>query len=154
FGLHLTITRPGGAILGEFDFKAAPFSDIWRRALTGGGDEGASVFYQSVLHVSSWGDLASSPLLQALKGKTEDDLLSIKLNLDGYSMARGTSKFGYGRINGTIGPSRRSEPHHWVDGRQIGDQAYPFGSAYPGFTPDSGVNYFSARYDEARKKIL
>lgn len=153
FGLQLALSNDDtGEIACLGDVLAAPFADIWHRGRSGSGDEAANVFYQSKLNVSSWGDLSQSPFLQALKAAA-GNLLSIKFNLDGYSMKKTSPGFTMGRIVGTIGPATVDEPVHWVDGRHLGSEVFDPGSASPGFSTTSGVNYCVAVYDQLRKKV-
>lgn len=118
FGLEIRIADPAtGAVLMTGQFTPAPFMDVWPRAGSGGGDTGLSVFYQSTLTDVVWGDLSASPALQALQAASEPGMLSVRFMLDGYHM--GSTKRGYGRIVGTIGPALAGEPAHFVAGRQL-----------------------------------
>ena len=70
---------------------------------------------------------------------TSEPRLSIKFNLDGYSMdATDPARFAFGRIVGALGPARTGEPAHFVSGRHFGKDAAPVGSAFPGFVPPRG----------------
>jgi hypothetical protein len=154
FGLDIALVDDAERTALQASFEAAPFTDIWRKGPPPGGDEAASVAYQSILHVRSWGDLTSSKFLQQLRQAATDNILSIKFNLDGYSMnAADAAKFAKGRIVGTIGPAKASEPRHWVKGRHFGNEVHPAGSASPGFITNSGVNYFVAVHDQTRGQI-
>jgi hypothetical protein len=116
FGLEVRITDPAsGAVLMTGQLTPVPFMDIWGRG--GGGDTGASVFYQSTLVDVTWGDLSASPALQALQKATIPGQLSMRFMLDSYNMAG--AKRGYGRIVGTIGPALTGEPAHFVAGRHL-----------------------------------
>jgi hypothetical protein len=116
FGLEVRITDPArGAVLMTGQLTPVPFMDIWGRG--GGGDTGASVFYQSTLTAVVWGDLSASPALQALRKATLQGQLSMRFMLDSYNMSG--AKRGYGRIVGTIGPALAGEPVHFVAGRHL-----------------------------------
>jgi hypothetical protein len=153
YGLDVALVDSVGRIALEGAFEPAPFTDIWRKGPPPGGDAAASVAYQSVLIVRSWGDLATSKFLQQLKQAATDGILSIKFNLDGYSMNRTAPDFTTGRIAGTLGPGRAQDPKHWTKGRHFGNEVHPIGSAFPGFVTGTGVNYFVAALDPARKKV-
>jgi len=125
FGLEISIAKPGAPPLLTADFTPVPFADLWLRA--GQQSDGAmGVFYQSQLDSLRWGEVSSSRFLQELKAAATDGVLSIKFNLDGYSMAPGPN-FTKGRITGTIGPASRAEPKHFVLGRHL-EQKPPNGA--------------------------
>jgi hypothetical protein len=151
FGLDVVIGAPGAPPLLTAAFAAAPFTDIWRRGTTGGGDERAGAMYQSVLEAPVWGDVSGSRFLQELKAAATGGVLSIKFNLDGYSMARGTPGFTKGRLVGTVGPAAPSEPRHFVRGRHFSNVEL---LSVPGFPrPRQGVNYCAGLLDEAGRKV-
>jgi hypothetical protein len=156
FGLDIALIDDAGRIALEGVFEPAPFTDIWRKGPPPGGDEAACAAYQSVLNVRSWGDVTSSRFLQQLKNAAGDNILSVKFNLDGYSMnAADAAKFAQGRIVGTLGPGKATEPRHWIVGRHFGNEVHPTGPRAPSprFVTDSGVNYFVGMHDETRRKI-
>ena len=117
FGLSIVIRNSAGVLL-QGTFDPAPFTDIWLRGTTGGGDERAAATYQSVLESLTWGDITASPVLTQLRAQAADGMLSIKFNLDGYSMSPGEG-FTRGRIVGTIGPASNREPRHVILGRHF-----------------------------------
>jgi hypothetical protein len=154
FGLDIALIDDTGRIALEGVFEPAPFTDIWRKGPPPGGDEAASATYQSIMKIQSWGDVTSSKFLQQLKQAAGDNILSIKFNLDGYSMnAADVAKFARGRIVGTVGAAKAVEPKHWIVGRHFGNEVHDVGSAFPGFITNSGVNYFVGIRDEKRRKI-
>ncbi|HEY1426656.1 MAG TPA: Ig-like domain-containing protein [Caulobacteraceae bacterium] len=123
-------------------FEVAPFSEMWTRPVSGGGGDSVySGVYQSVLSGVAWGDLASSPFLQALQAATAAGLLSIRFVVDGYQDDSSASDFTFGRITGTIGIAVASEPKRFVVGRQCAGLAQT-------------VNFFAAKLDEARGKLV
>jgi hypothetical protein len=158
FGLTLALVDAAGIILVEGAMQPAAFTDIWRRGSTGSGDEAACAAYQSTLESVRWGDVSSSPFLGQLRDAAEDGLLSIKFNVDGYSMRRTAPggvpnpRFARGRIVGTVGIAAAGEPRHTVVGRQFGSEVHPLG-ADPGFRPTDGVNYFPGLVDAAARKV-
>jgi hypothetical protein len=154
FGATLTLVDSQGHIAFEGSLEPAPFTDMWRRSETGPGDEAASVAYQSVISVRSWGDLSASAFLQQLRDVAGEDLLSIKFNLDGYRMRRNPpERFARGRVVGTVGAAAPHEPRHFVAGRHFGTEVGPLGNAGTDFRPDSGINYFAGVFDAERGKV-
>jgi hypothetical protein len=151
FGLEVVVGPPGGTPLLTGTFAPAPFTEIWFRGTTGGGDERAAAMYQSVLESLVWGDVSGSRFLQELKAAA-GGALSIKFNLDGYSMARDTPGFTKGRLVGTIGPADAAEPRHFVRGRQFSnvDNLNPDGLFV---VPRNGVNFCAGRLDEAGRRV-
>ncbi len=137
FGLRLQLFDAADHVLLEGRFEPAPFTDLWAKG-GDGGDQALSVAWQSVLHVDQWGDLTSSPVLQALRAAAAGNLLSIKFNLDGYSMAPANPGFTTGRVVGSIGVADAAAPRHHVVGRHLAGPA---------------VNNLVAVVDETRGKI-
>jgi hypothetical protein len=123
--------RDGHTLL-RGQFEPAPFDDIWARIQGSGpgGDANAGAMWQSVLRDLEWGDISRSPFLQELRVATKDGLLSIKFNVDRYSMAWKGDVFCSGRIVGTIGPASADEPAHLVIGRQFLAQI-PVSNVFP-----------------------
>src|SRR5205823_5239289 len=75
--------------------------------------------YQSVLRGVRWGRCAESPCLAALKARSADGLLSVRLNVFGYDRTPGAPDYGTGVLVGTIGPADADGPRHFVRGRQL-----------------------------------
>jgi hypothetical protein len=122
WGMIVRLTADGQTDLFKGPFAVTPFSDIWWARAQGSGAQGdvaASAFYQSIIGPVQWGDVSGSRFLQELKRAAPDGLLSIKFNVDGYSMGAGTTEFTMGRIVGTIGPASPQEPRHFVLGRHL-----------------------------------
>ena len=141
WGLEVTIVAAGSATaLFRGKFTPAPFTDIWTRGTTGGGDERAAAMYQSVLQTLTWGNVSASRFLTELKAATTAGVVSVKFNLDGYSMSLGAG-FTKGRLVGTIGPGNASEPQHFVKGRQLANISA------------NGFNFCVASIDDAAQKI-
>jgi hypothetical protein len=155
FGMELSVgSATGGVPLLKGVFEPAPFTDIWQRGTTGGNDERAGAMYQSVLHSLTWGDVSGSRFLSELKAVASDGLLSIKFNLDGYSMDSADPGFTKGRLVGTIGPTTNSEPRHFVVGRHMAprfNDAIPI--PVPSIRPVQGINYCVAVVDEVQRKV-
>lgn len=132
YGLEVRIADRDGHTLLRGQFEPAPFDDIWARIQGSGpgGDANAGAKWQSVLRDLEWGDISRSPFLQELRVATKDGLLSIKFNVDRYSMAWKGDVFCSGRIVGTIGPASADEPAHLVIGRQFLAQI-PVSNGFP-----------------------
>jgi hypothetical protein len=117
FGLRVGLAKPTGGPLVSGTFTPAPFTDLWFRA--GERADGAmGVFYQSWLESLSWGDVSSSRWLGELRAAAGDGILSIRFNLDSYSMQTGP-KFTKGRVTGTLSAATRDEPKHFLVGRHL-----------------------------------
>ncbi|MDB5034510.1 MAG: hypothetical protein JWQ98_1751 [Chlorobi bacterium] len=146
WGLEVRISDHRGRTLLSGEYETAGFIDIWDRAAGGGGDIGAGAAYQSILHTLHWGDIDGSPFLKELRDSARDGILSIKFNVDGYNMDMKSPEFTRGRVVGTIGPGRATEPKHFVRGRQFMAVASPSGNF---FTPVGGINFCPAVVDES-----
>lgn len=156
FGLTVALVDELGRTLMLGTVEPAPFSDIWSRGRGNGNfgnDERACVFYQTVVHVTQWGDLSGSPYLQQLRQAAPDSLLSLRFQLDGYSMTGPEAGRKHtGRIVGTLGGAVTAEPRHWQPGRHLGPTGdIPTFSASPGFRPPA--NFAVAVLDKARGKV-
>ncbi len=148
WGLQVRIADAQGNTLLQGDFEPAAFTDIWTRALGGGGDMGFSAMFQSVLTNLQWGDVSGSTFLTALQQAAGDGLLSIKFNTDGINMGDPTADdFLCGRIVGTIGPAAAGEPHHMVMGRQF------MANCGLGGTPTGLINFCAGVVDSDAKVI-
>ena len=146
WGLQVRVGRAGAGPAVSGKFEVAAFTDIWSRATGGGGsDVAAGACWQSVLSNLNWGDLGGSQLLQQLKDAATAGLLSIKFNVDGYSMDSSQAQtFATGRIVGVIGVAAAGEPHQFVIGRQC----------MPAQSSPVNVNFFAAVVDESRGKLI
>jgi hypothetical protein len=145
WGLEVRLCTANGTTLLRGRMKTAAFMHIWAGARTGGDDLPLGAEYQSVLSDLEWGDIASSPMLQQLRGAALRGLLSIKFNVDGVSLNPESPDFLFGRIIGTIGPAHAGEPHHFVAGRQF----MPTG----GFVPDGAINSCVAVLDQSTRRL-
>jgi hypothetical protein len=151
WGLEVRICDSQGTSLLCGKYEPVGFIDIWGRNAKLGGSMGASAMYQSVLTDLEWGDSSLSSFLQALRGAAGDGALSIKFNVDSYSTNyNDAASFTYGRIVGTIGPARATEPKHFVCGRQL---IATCDSNAGFFQPTGNINFCVAVVDEQRRKI-
>jgi hypothetical protein len=122
WGLEVRICDAHGETLLRGRFETASFIDLWQRAANPGGDTGDFLFgamYQSVLSDLEWGHLDGSPFLTELHQMARHGLLSIKFNVDGYTMNFNSPEFTRGRVVGTIGPAAADKPRHFLRGRQF-----------------------------------
>lgn len=144
WGLEVRICDANGETLLRGQYETASFIDLWRRAAGSGGESDfpLGAMYQSVLSELEWGQLDGSPFLTELRQAAQNGLLSIKFNVDGYTMDFNSPEFTRGRIVGTIGPAAASEPQHFVRGRQ-------FMAASQG-----NINYCTAVVDQNAGKVL
>jgi len=137
YGLTVVVTNGAGQDVLRGVVEPAPFSDIWSRGRglgAHGPDERASVFYQTVVRVT-WGDVSGSAFLQALR-MASGDLLSMKFQLDGYSMGGAGDRLFSGRIVGTLGVAAAGEPRHWQPGRHLAGGDFSRETASPWFGLD------------------
>ena len=149
WGLTVRITDGEGKTLVEGRFIESPFTNLWNRALgKGAGDFGMGAEWQSVLTDVVWQPEADqSAMLAQLKAASVPGMLSIKFNVDGYTMAWNQEDFSTGRIVGTIGPYLEGEPLHVVIGRHLL-------ANYNGITPTGKVNHCAAVIDAASETML
>jgi hypothetical protein len=120
WGMQVRLVGSDGRALLTGEYKPAAFINLWLRQQKGVRmDQQLAACYQSVLEDVTWGNVSSSPLLQALKKATADDTLSIAFNVYGYGRDSTIPRYTMGHITGTIGPYRHGEPRHFVLGRQM-----------------------------------
>lgn len=152
FGLEMRIATTAGETLLRGEFEPVAFMDIWDRGASGdsAGDLAAGAMYQSVLTHLTWGNIGRSPFLRALRDTAGRSRLSVKFNVDGFSMTPG-ARFMMGRIVGTIGPAGRDEPRHFVTGRQF--MALPGPGAAAFFAPAGKVNFCVAAVDHTTRRV-
>ncbi len=150
WGMTIRIADSQGRTLMSSKYEAAAFMDIFTRWPSGSGDGSACAMYQTVLTDIQWGPIENSQFLQALRGACTDGILSIKFNVDAFDANFKSPTFTLGRIAGTIGPAKASEPKHFVIGRHFMTAGLPV----PGFfTPAGGVNFCEAVVDEQAGKV-
>ena len=149
FGLEMRIATTAGETLLRGEFEPVAFMDIWDRGGSA-GDLAAGAMYQSVLTHLRWGDIGRSPFLRALRDAAGRSRLSVKFNVDGFSITPG-ARFMMGRIVGTIGPAGRDEPRHFVTGRQF--MALPGPGAAAFFAPAGQVNFCVAAVDHTTRRV-
>ena len=145
WGLEVRICDMHGETLLRGQFETASFIDLWQRAARGGGDTGdflLGAMYQSILSNLEWGKFERSPFLTELRQTARDGLLSIKFNVDGYTMNFNSPEFTRGRIVGTIGPAAVGEPRHFLRGRQFMTD------------PQGKINFCTAVVNQDAGKIL
>ncbi|BDD06550.1 hypothetical protein [Aureibacter tunicatorum] len=123
------------------DYEVAPFTNIWfNRSTDLKLDAAAAAIYQSVIKNIKWDiEGTNSRYLKELYAESESEL-SIQFTVDRYNGDFTSSDFTYGRIVGSIGPSKNSEPKHGLLGRQL-------------FPLEKTCNYGVAIFEEDKKKI-
>lgn len=120
WGMQLRLVNGAAQSLMQGEYKPAAFINLWKRQLKSmPGDQTLAAYYQSVLEGVAWPDITGSPLLDALKAATQEDMLSIEFNVYGYGRDSKIPRYTLGHIVGTIGPYRSGEPKHFVQGRQL-----------------------------------
>lgn len=136
------------------DFEPVGFNDIWWiRSTTQKGSGGASAAYQSVINNLNWSDnTIKSRYLNELRAVSPEQL-SMKFTVDMFDQQKCSAQFTIGRIVGSIGPSKVSEPKHFVMGRQfIPDMVCMGGSYLPSNTV--GLYVATALVQEATQQII
>lgn len=131
WGLVMRLVDAAGADALRGNFAPAPFAEMWTRA-TGGtsGDFSFSAFFQSVLKNVEWGEGGASTWLGQLHEAVGDGPVSVKFNVDGFSLDSTSPLFTTGRIVGAIGPASVHEPKRFVLGRHLApSQPSPVGNS-------------------------
>ncbi|PMS17006.1 hypothetical protein C0Z18_21305 [Trinickia dabaoshanensis] len=130
YGLVVSITDTDGSPILVGDFEPNPFRDLWfARGAGNPSNENASAMFQSRLRLRPYSLSAiKSPFLKELLSATEDGYLSIRLttyafegnvNLAGNLDNALNPRFGYGKLIGSIGPSRSDQPRSFILGRRF-----------------------------------
>jgi hypothetical protein len=120
WGMQLRLTDGKGPALFVGEFAPAAFTNLWLRQKTGVKmDQKLAAVYHSILRKVTWHTAINSQALEALRQATEDGYLAIVMNVYGYGRDPAIPRYTLGRVNGTIGPYHRSEPKHFVMGRQM-----------------------------------
>ncbi len=140
--LRLADAADGDVFVG--DYAPAAFFDLWPRQLHKDlpSDQVLAAAYRSVLTGLRWGDTHGSPVLTALRARSEADRLAVTMNLFGYGRDPASPRYTYATVAGAIGPALAGEPRHFVMGRHL-------------VPPPSGgkVGQFAATVDEGRKEV-
>jgi len=144
WGMEVRIADASGQTVVRGQFEVAAFTDLWLRLQGISGDMGMGAMWQSKVKITEWGDLSASPFLQDLKAASASGFLSMKFNVDKYSMDWNGDQFCRGRIVGTIGPACASEPSHFVLGRQL---------LVHDPSTNTSINYAVAVHDETSQTI-
>lgn len=127
WGMQVRLVDPALKTVLRGEFKPAAFINLWQRQVKGARmDQQLAACYQSVLEDVSWSDVASSPLLQAMKAAGQNGMLSIDFNVFGYGRDSTIPRYTMGHIVGTIGPYIQGEPKHFTVGRQLISALPPF----------------------------
>ena len=119
WGLQVRLVSAAGEEYWRASFAVAAFTDLWLRAVGGGGgDVPMAAAYQSRLTSVRWAGMANSRFLRELK-QVSPDSLSIKFNVDGFVQDNSNALFTVGRAVGSIGPYMAGEPERFVAGRLL-----------------------------------
>ena len=120
WGMTVVAGKPGS--LGfSAPFAVAAFQDMNTRAPTAGpgSDIAAGAGWQSVLSPVNWLGATGSRFLSELAENGPPAALSMKFNVDGYSMDSSSAQFTFGRVVGSIAPAAAAEPARFVAGRAL-----------------------------------
>ena len=152
WGLVVRIVS-GEKCLVKGEFEPVAFSDIWwAKQNPPTGMVSAAAVYQSVIHNLEWTNYPEikSRYLDELK-KESPDRLSIKFNVDLFCDDHANYQFTLGRVVGTIGPSKKTEPKHFTIGRQfIPDLTNPNGM----YLPPENIYMACAVVDEKNRQVV
>jgi hypothetical protein len=130
WGLEMRVVDASGGDAVRGKFVPSPFAEMWTRAQGGtAGDFAYSAFFQSVLEHVAWGDDCGSTWLRDLRDAAGDGPVSVKFNVDGFSLDSTSPLFCTGRIVGTIGPASTDEPKRFVLGRHLVTQTGAMGNS-------------------------
>jgi hypothetical protein len=152
WGMRLRLTDGVERALFAGDYAPAAFLNLWRRQQHGvQGDQTLAAIYQSVLRNVVWHGRSPSKVLEALQRASEQDALSINMNVYGFGRNPAIPRYTMGRVAGVIGPYRAGEPKHFVLGRQmvagqIFDQSAPLAA-------QNGVFTFQCKVHADRKTV-
>jgi hypothetical protein len=150
WGMGLRLTDGTEPRLFAGDYVPAAFTNLWQRQQQAvPHDQVLAAVYQSVLENVVWSGHSTSAVLDALRQACKDGLLSIDMNVYGYGRDPASPRYTIGRVNGTIGQQRASEPRHFVMGRQM-VAATPAGNPWQ---PTMGFAWFQCKVDEARRTV-
>ena len=127
WGLSVALTLSDGTVAFTGDVDPCALADLWLRVqgVRAGGTERAGGMFQTVIR-PAWGDVSSSPTMQALKAASPE-MLSLKWVVDGYNGSSASPGFNTGRMVATMGPQGADEPLHLLAGRRlrVGDLKNP-----------------------------
>ncbi|MFF9785285.1 MULTISPECIES: ferritin-like domain-containing protein [Streptomyces] len=103
------------------DYLPSAVEDLWPRADLPSGRPDMAGTYHSVLTGLTWAPRVDSPLLNALRELTEEDMLSVKLTMDAVEdgVEHWPDNITLGRIVGSIGPYYAGEPKRFLAGRRL-----------------------------------
>ena len=152
WGLIVRIVSNDGTTLMKGDYEVAAFTNIWfGRSVDLSADSAAAASYQSIIKNIKWDTgISNSRYINELKAASADQL-SIQFTLDRYNDAFTNSEFTIGRIAGSIGPSNKTEPKHFVIGRQLFPQ--PISPNPPSWNAQN-CNFSVAVVDEKLKQLV
>ncbi|MFD7665840.1 ferritin-like domain-containing protein [Streptomyces sp. NPDC059788] len=121
YGWRPRLLDKDGRELLRGDFLPSAVEDLWPRADLPSGRPDMSGTYQSVLTGLAWAPRTGSPLLDALRGLTQEDMLSVKLTMDAVEdgVEHWPDTITLGRVTGSLGPYFTGEPKRFLAGRRL-----------------------------------
>ncbi len=148
WGLTVTLQNSEGKAAMSGEFAVAPLCDLWLRqqTLDQPFDQLMAAAYQSVLEGVTWPTDLHSPLLDALRARSADRMLSIRMNVFGFDRTPDAADFSTGTVTGTIGPAAPAGPKRFVFGRQLI-------AASTNFVPNNQVSNIQAVYHPERQTV-
>jgi hypothetical protein len=122
WGVRLRIYTAKNELLLSGELAVSGFRDLQSRQQNGTKVNGQPMGggWTTVLENIVWGDAAAgSPFLVALRNTTQNNTLSLQLNMYGFYYNHNDGRFGMGRIIGTIGPWFANEPKTFAPNRRL-----------------------------------
>jgi hypothetical protein len=155
WGLCMSLQDDRGATAFSGEFEVTAFCDLWMRGQQKSDtvlDLQLAAAYQSVLTQVRWLNFAGSRCLKALKERSDNGILSVRMNLFGFDCDPDSAAYGTGTAVGTIGPAWQREPKHFVLGRQLIAALDASNGNYP-FVPVNSVSNAQAEVDEQAQTV-
>jgi hypothetical protein len=155
WGLCIALQDVRGVTAFSGEFEVTAFCDLWMRGQQKSDtvlDLQLAAVYQSVLTQMRWLNFADSRCLKALKERSDDGILSVRMNLFGFDCDPASAAYGTGTVVGTIGPAWLREPKHFVLGRQLIAALDASNSSYP-FVPANSVSNAQAEINEQAQTV-
>ncbi|MEV6424322.1 ferritin-like protein [Streptomyces sp. NPDC051662] len=121
YGWRPRLLGKDGEELLRGDFLPSAVEDLWPRADLPSGRPDMSGAYHSVLTGLAWAPVLASPFLRALRARTQDGMLSVKVTMDAVEdgVEHWPDNITLGRIVGSIGPYFSGEPKRFLAGRRL-----------------------------------
>ncbi|NQX37886.1 hypothetical protein SAMN05421820_103113 [Pedobacter steynii] len=135
WAVKIRISAPDGSLLLEGDLHPTGFRDLGTRQFPKNNQDTAYVrngqslgaHYVSIIENITWAEKATQiPLITELKKETQDNKLSIGFSVSAYYYAHQDGRFSLGKVIGSIGPWKKTEPLRFAATRRLWttDQSY------------------------------